>query len=315
MIVHLSGWQATCYKDESKLIAAGAILHRCVSFAYIHRIEGFPYFSPRSVEGYEACVDGGVGILMDSGVFSFRAHKRSLQVKGKDTSKLPTEEEFMRLYVAFCKKHSNKWDAYITVDLDLVAANNYKRHVQLEKMGIRPVPVLHGDDSVREYMEQYHARGYDYIAVSSPPGLGRTSMNRKRQYLDTVFNVAERLGVRVHGLAFTSPWAMITYPWYSVDSSGWSRSASLGCISRFDESTERMSVVHVSDRSSDKQVQNPAIMKAVRTHVEKEGYNWKELQTDYVIRHLFNAREMLKLAAYADSKRKNGTGGKWRSIL
>lgn len=310
MKIFLSGWQATNYEHESKLIKAGVIQHRCVSFAYVRKMEGFPYYCKGSVESYKACLEHKVGIMMDSGVFSYRALKRSLLARSKSIQGLPTEDTFMQLYVKYCKRYSHLWDFYVTVDLDLVAENNYQRHVQLEKMGIRPVPVIHGDASVADYIKRYVDRGYPFIGVGTSPLL-RTSITQKKRFLDAVFNIGAKLGATFHGLAFTAAWIMIDYPWASVDSSSWSRAAACGSIIRFNPETRRLTTVHVSDQASSVQIDNSATLKSIRRHIEAEGFDWKELQTSYVVRHLYNAGTMKSLVAFTERSKPSG----WRDLF
>lgn len=318
VLIYAAGWQATNYEHELALIKAGAITHRCVSFAYVYKLPGFPFYAAGPEASYRACLEHGVGIMMDSGVFSFRAYRRKLLAAGKSVKELPTEEAFISEYVGFCRSGQSKWDFAVTVDLDLVAGNNFARHQSLEKLGIRTVPVIHGDDQVLDYIKRYKDRGYDYIAVSSPPGIERCGRRVRRQYLDVVFNAGAKHGVRFHGLAFTTPWIMLEYPWYSVDSSAWSRSASYGRLIVFDSQTERITDMHVSEQKtsrklSSRRITNPSALRVIRLHVEKQGYEWRDLQTSYVTRHMYNARTMQALALHASKKHSTVTG--WELLL
>jgi hypothetical protein len=167
-------------------------------------------------------------------------------------------------------------------------------------MGIKPVPVFHGDDSI-DFIKKYADLGHDLIAIASWKTL-RTNKNAFKQYLYNVFNTASKWGVKLHGLAFTSPWAMVNYPWYSVDSSSWSRFASFGAIIKFNPVTHRLFNVRISRRRSNIEhfiKTNPMALEALREEVAAEGFDLEELRDDFVLRHVYNARTMHVLTDYA----------------
>lgn len=316
MLVHLAGWQASTEARESRLIKAGAIKARCISFANVVKIPGFPYYVKGIDLGYQTCVKYKIPIMMDSGVFSYRRYGERLRAKNdkKALAQFPSEKEFIRLYVEFCKANASKWSFYVTTDITVVGADNWKRHEYLEKLGLRPTPVYHGDGSSDlDYLRRYADKGYKKICIGSSPIL-RTSDKQKRHYFDATFNQLIKLGMVAHGLGFTTPWMMAEYPWDTVDSSSWSRAAGYGSIMRFSEETMRLETIHVSDViSSAGQLHavSDVAMKRLRKEVEAEGYDWHELQTDHTARHLCNARTMNKLGEWA-SRQQTRT---WRSWL
>jgi len=230
--------------------------------------------------------------------------------KGLDTSKLPSPEEFVELYVTWVKKYHKKWDFYVTTDMRPVAPEVFEWHKLLETKGIRPVPVFHGDVHV-DWLKRYVDRGYTYICL----GGATTSRSGKRglaQYLDTLFNFGAKNNVKFHGLAMTSPWIMMTWPWHSVDSSWWSRSAGYGSIMRFSDVTERMSILHISPRESKTAVKdaifkaNKTAMQRLREELKHEGFDLDFLREDFTERHVLNARTMMQMAAAA-TRRQRGT--------
>jgi hypothetical protein len=79
------------------------------------------------------------------------------------------------------------------------------------------VPVFHGDSSI-DWIRKYHDLGHNLIAIGSHKSM-RASRKQLAEYLHEVFNLGAKLGVEFHGLAMTSPWIMLTFPWASVDSS------------------------------------------------------------------------------------------------
>jgi len=324
MKLFFSGWQATNKQRESAVIKAGAIRHRCFSFAMIQKLPGLPYYLPRLQGAYDACRKHGIGIMFDSGVVSWRSHRATLRKQGKDISKLPDEKTFIKLYVDHVKQHRKEWDKvdsgmdsmYFTIDLERNAEDIFRRHYEIVKMGINPVPVFHGDSSL-DILRRYADKGCTLIGLASWRTI-RTQQKQFRAYFDGCFDLGEKLGIRFHGLAMTASWLMLTYPWYSTDSSSWSRVAGYGSIMWFDEHKQRMSAFHISDRHSEGKStaakMNPIIMGRVKEWVEHEGFDFKELQTDFVQRHIWNGKQMLKLVDAADKRHSNGVG-QWQSLF
>lgn len=313
MVIYLAGYQASTTERELRLVKSGAVTHRCFSFANLVKMPGLPYYLPGAEQGYNVCQKHKVGIMMDSGVFSYRTHRSYLKRMGKPLNQLPSEDEYVNLYVDWCKKYQKKWDFYVTIDIDVISKENFARHQVLESMGIRPMPVVHGDDSIDTYLKKYADRGYTYICLGTSRKL-RNSVSQKRRYMDAAFNVGAKLGLEFHGLAATAPWIVLGYPWRSVDSSSWSRTAGYGCIMRFDEVTERLTTLHISKRDSgaSKLHLNGAVVARVKRAVAEEGYDFAELQNDHTARHIYNAATMLKMARASDAKHR---GGGWRFLL
>ena len=311
MRLYFSGWQATNRERELAVIKAGHIKHRCFSFASSYKIPGFPYYLPHVGGAIDACVENGIGIMMDSGVFGYRTHKARLQEQGKSLSKLPTDEQYVQLYVDYIKANLGKYDWYATVDFAKNAADIFKCHKAIEAMGIKPVPVFHGDDSL-DYIRRYHDElGHKLIAIGTCNGVPSNS-KRLRQYLYGVFNLTAKLGMDAHGLALTSPHQMLDWNFWSVDSSSWSRAAGYGTIFQFNESTSRMSAFHISDRTASGNGEelklNPKLMLRMKAAVEAEGYDFEQLRTDFVTRHIWNSDQMMRLVRVAEKKHGQSSG-------
>lgn len=306
-ICYLAGYQAANKANEKALVESGAVTHRCFSFVNLVPLPGLPYYLKGTEEGYKVCVKNGVGIMMDSGVFSFRTHRKRLIKDRRSVSLLPTEEEYVQMYVDFCRRNAHKWDFYVTIDFTVNSEENFKRHVRLEKMGIHPVPVIHGDANMEEYLRRYHERGYDYICLGTSKSL-RTGTIHRRRYMANAFEIGARYGIEFHGLAVTTPWQMLEFPWKSVDSSTWSRSAGYGNILRFNDDSCRLDMLHLTHRVNSKQMplyHSKVFEQRIRRELEDEGYNFDDLQTSHLTRHIYNARTMTHLAAAAGSHYRN----------
>lgn len=268
------------------------------------KIPGLPYFLPGTEQGYQECRKRGVAIMMDSGVFSYRTHKAYLIRTGKPIDQLPTDEDYVKLYVKWCRQFHEQWAFYVTIDFAADCKANYERQLMLEKKGIRPLPVYHGDDSL-DYIKKYADLGYTYMCVGATSSMRRT-VTARRRYLDAVFSIGAKIGMQFHGLAVTAPWAVIEFPWKSVDSSAWSRAAGYGCLLHFNPETGRMATIRISTRGAKS---GPVVLPTKGRYAEKltewlaaEGYDIKELQTDHIARHEYNAFTMQKLGQASGSK-------------
>lgn len=316
--IFLAGWQASREKRELEVIKRGNLKWRCFSFANLFKIKGFPYYIKGFEGSYKACVDNGVGIMMDSGIISYRGYKHTMAKKGdvKALAKLPDEETFVQWYVDWVKKNSKDWAFYVTADLKPIASDVLKWHTKLEDQGLRPVPVFHGDVGV-EWLKRYVDRGYDYVCIGGS-SISRSGKKRDYvQYLDGIFNFGAKHNIKYHGLAMTSPWIMMTWPWFSVDSSWWSRSAGYGSIMKFDPIAERMSILHVSPRHSKSQLSdshfknNKIAMQKLREELKFEGFDLDLLRESFTERHVYNSRAMTSMAEHATKRQR----GNWNLLF
>ena len=296
MRCYLSGWHASRKERELAIIQTGAMKYRCFAFATLHKLAHKKFasftYAPWQKEVYETDLANGIGIMMDSSAVGWRHMLNK-------TGEIVPDEILTEPYLDFCKKESHKWDFYFTLDLQISAPFIYEMQKKLFKLGIKTTPVYHGDDNV-DYLKRYVDMGSDLIGIASPRKF-RSSLSGKRRYLDTCFNLAEKLNFKVHGLAMTSVWQMLHYPFYSVDSSSWTRCASVGCLMKFDPQRRRVTILHVSDRedSSKKIHLSVESQGRLRRELEDEGWDFKLLQSDHVERHKYNAITMQKITDLA----------------
>lgn len=316
MRVYLAGWQASRGPRERQVIKRSGLKNRCFTFANLKKIPGFPYYIKGYQGTYDACREAKVGIMYDSGVVSFRGYLKKLQSSGADTSKLPTQEQFMELYIAQCQEFKEEWDFYLTLDMEPVAESTLKWHNHLEKRGLRPMPVFHGDVHI-DWLKNYVDKGYKYIGLGGSYLMRSSRKRALRQYLDGVFNLGAKYGVEFHGLGITTPWAAMSYPFRSIDSSWWSRSAGYGSIMRWNPTREHMDILHISPqacqgRGKDGAMQlNPSAWRLLAQEIEKEGFDLEILRNDFTERHSYNAIALIQMAKHATERQKTG----WVSLV
>jgi hypothetical protein len=110
------------------------------------------------------------------------------------------------------------------------AQGTYENQMQMESLGVKPIPCYHYGEDER-YLE-YYVANYDYVSIG---GMAFVSKPQLATWLDRLWGTylcdgAGKPKTRVHGFAMTNPNLMIRYPWYSVDSSSWVQISAHGNI-------------------------------------------------------------------------------------
>lgn len=312
----LSGWYGTGTENETALVERTPIKARCFSYWNAH--PSALRHTPRVEEALHVCEEKKAIIMMDSGVFGLREEIRRAQNK-KDYKAQQKLEDFketmLEEYAKYVIQDGHLWDFYVTLDMARDAAKILEWHNRLEALGTRPTPVFHGDAPMK-YMEIYRDKGYKRVCIGITQAQD-TRLNKMR-YLEKMFEFGAKYDIKYHGLAFTAIREMKRYPWDSVDSSTWSRLASMGCICIFDPSVEKMSLLHISVRDSNMEnsfnMMSPEVKKDIRARIEKEGFDFDVLADSQLDRHIWNARAFQTMAEYATAydKTKNVV---WEGLL
>ena len=171
------------------------------------------------------------------------------------------------------------------------AQKTYENQNIMESLGVRPMPCFHYGEDER-YLE-YYIDNYSHITIG---GMVPISSPQLHIWLDRIWDkyLTDENGIpklKVHGFGLTSVPLMAKYPWYSVDSSSWVQIASNGGILY----TGNWKAVQVSDKSPARKLQNqhydnftPMQQEAIRTEIEKYGYDVERCRTDYYTRWSYN---------------------------
>ena len=306
-IFYLSGRHGTGGAIETDWIKRTGCRYRCYSYVYV--APGAFYWRKPMEEAYRASIDLKCNLMMDSGAFSF--HKfvtksmgaisgmKTIKkvIEGVDTEKY--REEVIDKYVEFCKSDRKHWDFYCNFDWLKHSPTIYAMQKSLEKRGIRPTPVFHGDEGL-DWLKRYIDDGHKLICIGSTDKARRT-WREKRYYFDQVFNLTEKYNVLCHGLAFTSLSLVFAYPWYSVDSSTWARISGFGHIIVVDPDTRIAGQLHVSDREATQSFKSynrmpKAIQKQIAGQVESHGFDFMKVRKNLDERAVYNGWIFANLA-------------------
>lgn len=173
--------------------------------------------------------DKGQGsIFLDSGAFSLRkVAKESGDPRFFDS---PTFWDYVDKYGEFVQKNPHI-EYYANIDVLRNPAKSYKVLRYLEnKWNIKPIPVIHCFDDLM-WLEKYIADGYPLIGFG---GLVRSNKVGRKRWLASAFEIVcprnnDRMPViKTHGFGVCTHHEIISYPWFSVDSTAWIMAAAFG---------------------------------------------------------------------------------------
>jgi hypothetical protein len=301
--MYLSGFRAVLkehknrnYEFELDWIKRSGTKYRCLNFAYV--CPGAFYYQEKIREMYDAAIAKNVGIFMDSSAFSFYQFVRKQGGKLSANKKILTEQEFeeqknktVKQYIDFVKSDSKHWDVYCNFDYKKDCDIIWDMQKYLEKKGIRPAPVYHGDMSL-DFFKRYCDEGYKLICIGAYPAKRRGFLP-KRKFFEKIFRIAEEYKVNCHGFAFTYISSMLEFPWWSVDSATWAKTAAFGMILVPDNDRSVMRSIHVSERQTGNPVTYNRMPKSIRREIEdsvdKAGFDFDKLRTSIFERCVYNA--------------------------
>lgn len=291
--LYLSAGFLTTPDTEKAWLKRTGVKYRCFSYAYV-RPDAF-YYDPRMAAVLDVDIKNGVGIMMDSSAFSF--HRMMYVGKKKNLKYHQVEKmqkEVMLDYIEFIKERGKQFDFYVNCDFKKDSPYIYKMQQTLERAGIKPMPMTHGDKNM-SWLQRYIDEGYDYIGIGSSAAVRSPAWKSLRYYYDAVFALlAKYPKVRVHGFAQTSYAMMFGYPWYSVDSASWAKISAYGQILMPKPRDGMFKLIHVSERHSqgNKVTYNKmekSIRKTIEDYVESFGFNFGKVRKDHIERATFNA--------------------------
>lgn len=302
-IIYLSGYglmagDKTVREQEIEWIKRTGCKYRCYSFAF--SCPGAFYYSKPVLDSYRTSLEKGVRIMMDSGAFSFHGFLKNMTGKVSKKKKRQWDpesikklrEDTIEMYVEYCRENSKDWDFYCNFDYRPHAPTVLKMQGRLEKLGMRPAPIFHGDMGL-DYLVDYCKDGHKLICVGTTAMQGRGTWRKKKYFYDRVFNITERYGVKVHGLAVTALSLMFQYPWACVDSASWVKVASIGRILYLDPDRGVIGQLHISDREAKKGISynrmTATVKKAMRRQVEDYGFDFETLSKSPRERGVYNA--------------------------
>ena len=121
-------------------------------------------------------------LFFDSGAFTFLRMFSQGKLSGDQTA-------YLKAYTTFIQNSTFRPDFYVTFDYQPNAEITWSMTRKLQQLGIRPVPVYHGDASI-DWVKKYIDKGHRIICLSKRFFLN--DRNGLHKFYDQVFQVTER---------------------------------------------------------------------------------------------------------------------------
>jgi len=156
-----------------------------------------------------------VDVFADSGAYT--AFTQGLKINVED-------------YAAWLHKWRHRFTVYANLDVIGSAKGTWENQQALESMGLKPLPIYHGGDE-KDYFFKY-LDNYAYMALG---GVAHLPPQSKGQYRFLAWCFHEGKGkAAFHGFGRTHWEMIITFPFYSVDSTSWIEPWTYGRVKLFD---------------------------------------------------------------------------------
>ncbi len=175
--------------------------------------------------------------FLDSGAFSQWSASQAYAKEHKTDrwAYYHTDEfwQYMDDYADFVKKYHYGIDLYANVDAIPNPVLTYRNQKYLEDCHeLAPVPIVHYTSDLK-WLRRYIDEGYELIGLGGL--VGSTSQDSCKGWIDRAFDIVcdtrDRMPkVKIHGFGVTTYVLMSRYPWYSVDSTTWTKVGAFGGI-------------------------------------------------------------------------------------
>lgn len=234
-IIYLGGDTVPFYVWRKFPELLNVVRFRCFSYFYlVMEAAGF--------RDWQMChTHGGVRAFLDSGAFSYQMF--ALRKKQKLDQKAATG--IIDKYVDWVYACPFVFDFIVTFDYSRNATEAEWATRRIEKRGLHPVPVFHLGSALSTLHRL--VKEYPFIGIG---GMVPFRAAIARPFLDQVFNITEKHGTKLHGFGIGGT-MIVTYPWFSVDSTTWLQDTRSGKVAKHSPDPRRLYIpVPVSTKSS-----------------------------------------------------------------
>lgn len=138
---------------------------------------------------------------------------------------------YVDAYADFVKTYHAAIDLYANIDVIPNPKLSLRNLRYLEQQhGLRPVPVVHFRTDLK-WLDYYIRQGYEIIGLGGL--VGSLDLKECKGWIDRCFdfvcNTSNRMPmVKIHGFGITTFEMMVRYPWYSLDSTSWTKAGAYG---------------------------------------------------------------------------------------
>lgn len=232
-------------------------------------------------------------LFIDSGAFSVAHSGYNIELDDyikfiKDNSSIPNWAEldvipYPILNTQTAKQCSQKsWENYLYM----------KEHITETNI----LPLYHfgeSKDGLRRILNtEINGEKASYIGIGGRHGVSTEEQIRYFHEVFTIIQASDNPNVRVHAFGITVPAILERFPFYSADSTTWLQVAINGGILTDDLQTIRISDGTTNDKTNVQTMPKEALNNVLPL-IEKYGYDYKELCSDYKVRLRYNIDVML----------------------
>jgi hypothetical protein len=208
-IIYLGGIVAGGSPEKALHVLPDIVRFQCLSYFYVGPNSRRPEICEKL---WSRFAHYGTRAFLDSGAFSYQIEgikkKRPLDQKVAAT--------IIDGYVDWVYACPFTFDFIVTFDYQRDAAVEAWATKRIEARGLHPVPTYHYGSSLKVLRNMVER--YSFIGIG---GMVGTTNDKLYPFLDQVFNITQKYGVRLHGFGIGSAVTMFKYPWFCVDSTTW----------------------------------------------------------------------------------------------
>jgi hypothetical protein len=167
-------------------------------------------------------------ITVDSGAHSFFSTTGIACGTQKRGGKLPEPDIYLRSYIEWIKVHWEKIDYFVELDIQSIVGLpkvlEWRRLLRSEGIFSKCITVHHACDTDEDFLRSIEESESHYVGLEGLRG-GVCHLD----YMKLIRMCYDR-STKVHGFGLTSGKWLLSFPFYSVDSSSWLNPAKYGGI-------------------------------------------------------------------------------------
>ncbi len=220
--VHLAETSAALTNSARERERSGLRLRVLLSYHYYRDVDLFELFGKYFQEPWP-------DVFLDSGAFSAHTQGATIDIGA---------------YAEWVQHHERLATVYANLDVIGDATGTARNQRELERRGLRPLPVFHTGEPWSVLTDT--AEEYPYIALGGM--VGQKNKALLRAWIAKCFATVGERAV-FHGFGVTAWGIMRDFRWYSVDSSSWGAGFRFGTVSLFDEGKGKFVKIDLRDKA------------------------------------------------------------------
>lgn len=175
----------------------------------------------------------GMKVLIDSGAYTFFNDKEF------NNKTIEWWEDYLVKYINFIREYRDYIFACVELDIDSIVGEDIvegwreKYFYPLEREGINVIYLYHLDKDLSHFeklCKQHPYVGFSYMEIKHTI----EDMGERENLISQLFQIAKRYKSAIHGFAITGNKLLLSYPFFSADSTTYLTGAQFGTITYFE---------------------------------------------------------------------------------